>query len=85
MNSYPGNRSPRETLTRLLARVLILACLGACATTSDIDLSKVESKCGQQCSASYSECVSKFSFFPIHEQHVCTDALRLCAQSCPAR
>lgn len=56
-----------------------------CASTSDIDLSKVESKCGQQCSANYSECLGKFTFFPIQAQHQCTDALRLCAQACPAR
>jgi hypothetical protein len=59
--------------------------LAGCASTSDIDLSKVESTCGQACSARYSECVSKFTFFPIQVQHQCTDALRLCAQSCPSR
>ena len=62
-----------------------LLFLAGCASTSDIDLSKVESKCGQTCSANYSECVGRFSMFPIHQQNTCTDALRLCAQSCPAR
>lgn len=64
---------------------ILLAVLCGCASTSDIDLSKVESKCGQTCSANYSECLGKFTLAPIHMQHVCTDALRLCAQSCPAR
>ena len=59
--------------------------LTGCASTKDIDLSKVDSACVQACSANYSEGVSKFTFFPIQTQHQCTDALRLCAQSCPAR
>lgn len=70
---------------KLLLYLASSLVLTACASTSDIDLSKVESACGQQCSARYSECLSKFTFFPIHEQHVCTDALHFCAQSCPAR
>ena len=65
--------------------VLLLVFLSGCASTADIDMSKVESKCGQTCTATYSECVSKFTFFPIMVQHQCTDSLRLCAQSCPAR
>ena len=59
--------------------------LAGCASTSDIDLSKVDSKCGQTCSANYSDCLGKFTLFPIQAQHQCTDAMRLCAQSCPAR
>lgn len=59
--------------------------LAGCASTSNIDLSKVDSACGQTCSANYSQCVSKFTFFPLETQHQCTDALKLCAQSCPAR
>lgn len=65
--------------------VLVVCLLAGCASTKDIDLSKVESRCGQQCSANYSECVGKFTFFPIQTQNQCTDAMRLCAQSCPAR
>lgn len=68
-----------------MRRFLLCVLLTGCASTSDIDLSKVESKCGQQCSANYSQCVGGFSFFPIHTQHVCTDSMRMCAQSCPAR
>lgn len=63
----------------------ILIVLSACASTKGIDLSKVEPQCGQTCSANYSECVSKFTFFPLQTQHQCTDALKLCAQACPAR
>jgi hypothetical protein len=64
---------------------IVLLVLGGCESTSDIDLSKVDSQCGQTCSANYSACLSRFTFFPIQAQHECTDALRLCAQSCPAR
>jgi hypothetical protein len=63
----------------------VLVVLAGCASTKDIDLSKVESGCGQSCSVHYSDCVSKFTFFPLETQHQCTTALRLCAQSCPAR
>ena len=63
----------------------IVLLVTACASTRDIDLSKVQSACGKSCADNYSECLGKFTFFPIHEQRVCTDALRLCAQSCPAR
>lgn len=67
--------------------ILILAAsiLAGCASTANIDLSKAESTCGQTCSANYSQCVSRFSMTPFLQQHTCTDALRLCAQSCPAR
>ena len=63
----------------------MLLILAACASTKDIDLSKVESKCGQTCSANYSECLSRFTFFPLQGQHQCTTAMKLCAQACPAR
>lgn len=65
--------------------VTLAVALAGCASTKNIDLSKVEPQCGQSCSAHYSDCVSKFTFFPLETQHQCTDALRLCAQSCPAR
>lgn len=67
--------------------VFLIAAIGlvGCASTKAIDLSKVEPQCGQGCSARYSDCVSRFTFFPLETQHQCTDALRLCAQACPAR
>ena len=70
---------------RLIATLTASLCLAACASTSGIDLSKVEPQCGQNCSANYSTCVSKFTIFPLEVQHQCTTALKLCAQSCPAR
>lgn len=68
-----------------IAVIAGMGLLAGCASTSNIDLSKVESACGQTCSANYSECLSKFTFFPLQAQHQCTDALKLCAQSCPPR
>jgi hypothetical protein len=65
--------------------VVIAGMLTGCASTKNIDLTKVDPQCGQTCSGTYSECVSKFTFFPLEVQHQCTDALRLCAQACPAR
>lgn len=59
--------------------------LTGCASTADIDTSKVESQCAQRCSATYSECLGKFTFFPIQMQHQCTDAMRLCVKGCPER
>jgi hypothetical protein len=69
----------------MLAVITGTSLLAGCASTKDIDLSKVDPQCGQTCSANYSNCVSKFTFFPLEVQHQCTDALRLCAQACPAR
>jgi hypothetical protein len=69
-------------------RTFLAACimaLAGCASTADIDMSKYESTCGQLCTKNYSECLSKFTFFPIQAQHQCTDSLRLCAASCPER
>ena len=66
----------------LLASILVLA---GCASVSDIDTSQLEQGCAQACTARYSECLGKFTLFPIQAQHQCTDAMRLCAKSCPTR
>lgn len=72
--------------TRLATFALFgLFALAGCASTTNIDLSKVEPACGQKCSANYSGCGQGFQMFPIMVQHQCVDALRICAQSCPAR
>lgn len=68
-----------------IAGAALVFLLSGCASTADIDMSKVDPKCGQSCAANYSTCVGKFTFFPIMVQHECTDALRLCAQTCPTR
>lgn len=64
---------------------LLMISLTGCASTSDIDLSKVDTNCGQSCTKNYSDCLGKFTLFPIQAQHQCVDALRLCAQTCPPR
>lgn len=69
-------------------RALLLACvlaLTGCASVADIDTSRLEPGCAQACTAHYSECLGKFTLFPIQAQHQCTDAMHLCAQSCPSR
>ncbi|EIF32125.1 hypothetical protein BCh11DRAFT_07706 [Burkholderia sp. Ch1-1] len=66
----------------LLASILVLA---GCASVSDIDTSQLEPACAQACTARYSECLGKFTLFPIQAQHQCTDAMHLCAKSCPTR
>jgi len=70
------------TLRFLSVFALLLA---GCANVNDINMSAAESSCGQACSKSYSDCMSGFTFFPIQQQHQCTDAMRLCVKSCPAR
>ena len=70
---------------KYLTAIALTLSLAACASTKGVDLSKVESKCGQQCTANYSDCLSRFTFFPLQLQHQCTTALKLCAQSCPPR
>jgi hypothetical protein len=68
--------------TALLASILALA---GCASVSDIDTSQLEPGCAQACTARYSECLGKFTLFPIQAQHQCTDAMHLCAKACPTR
>lgn len=72
------------SMQRIALSALAVALAG-CVSTSNIDLSKVEPACGQQCSTNYSACGQNFTFFPIMQQNACVDALRLCAQACPAR
>jgi len=78
-----GRRAKRQMTQYGIALAIIW--LSGCASTKDIDLSKVEPACGQTCRTNYNECLSRFTLFPIQMQHECTTALRLCAQSCPAR
>lgn len=79
------NRATPDMKHLKLLLTLSIAALVGCASTSDIDMTKVESNCGQGCTRTYSECLGKFTFFPIQAQHQCTDAMRLCANSCPVR
>lgn len=65
--------------------LLLTLLLAGCASTADIDTSKVDPDCAHSCSANYSECLGKFTLFPIQAQHQCTDAMRLCVQACPTR
>ena len=65
--------------------LLLTVLLAGCASTADIDTSKVDPDCAHSCSANYSECLGKFTLFPLMAQHQCTDAMKLCVQACPAR
>ncbi len=56
--------------------------LSGCASVSDIDFSKADPACAQQCTDTYSRCVSGFTMFPIMQQHQCTDAYKGCVQVC---
>lgn len=66
---------------RLAAFLFPILILG-CASTSDIDFSKADPVCAQQCTDTYSSCVSRFTMFPIMQQHQCTDAYKMCVQTC---
>ncbi|WP_429409354.1 SHOCT domain-containing protein [Paraburkholderia sp. GAS82] len=65
--------------------LLLTLLLAGCASTAAIDTSKVDPDCAHSCSANYSECLGKFTLFPLMAQHQCTDAIKLCVQACPAR
>ncbi|MFM0335637.1 SHOCT domain-containing protein [Paraburkholderia fungorum] len=65
--------------------LLLTMLLAGCASVADIDTSKIDTTCAQSCTANYSECLGKFTLFPIQAQHQCTDAMHLCANACPAR
>lgn len=68
-----------------LAAVMAASLIAGCASTADINTSQAEAQCAERCSSTYSECLGKFTFFPIMLQHQCTDAMRLCVNACPAR
>jgi hypothetical protein len=72
-------------MQRIATIAILLAALAGCASTADIDLTKVEPACGHSCSTDYSQCLGQFTIFPIQAQHQCTEALRLCVQTCPPR
>ena len=59
--------------------------LAGCASVADIDTSKIDPSCAQSCTSNYSECLGKFTLFPLMAQHQCTDAMHLCAAACPSR
>ncbi|MDN7182949.1 SHOCT domain-containing protein [Caballeronia sp. SEWSISQ10-4 2] len=65
--------------------LLLTFLLAGCASVSDIDTSKIDAACAQSCTANYSECLGKFTLFPLMAQHQCTDAMHLCANACPSR
>jgi hypothetical protein len=67
------------------ALLLLMVLLVGCAGTADIDTNKVDSDCAHLCSANYSECLGKFTHYPLMAQRQCTDAMKLCVQAYPAR
>lgn len=69
-------------LKKIAISFAFVTILIGCASTSDIDFSKADPACAQQCTNTYSSCVSKFTMFPIMQQHQCTDAYKLCVQTC---
>ncbi|NYH24976.1 SHOCT domain-containing protein [Paraburkholderia bryophila] len=70
----------------MMKKILLLTMLLAgCASVSDIDTSKIDASCAQSCTSTYSECLGKFTLFPLIAQHQCTDAMHLCAAACPSR
>jgi hypothetical protein len=65
--------------------LLTVMLLTGCASVSDIDTSKADPDCAHSCAANYSECLGKFTLFPLMAQHQCTDAMHLCVEACPTR
>lgn len=63
----------------------VVLFISACASTADIDFSKADNACLQQCNKGYSDCMTPFTFFPIQTQHQCTDVLRVCVKTCPVK
>lgn len=72
-------------MKRKAIAVLTLYLLAGCASTRDIDMSKADSTCAQQCSANYSSCGQGFTMTPIMQQNQCVDALRVCVAACPPK
>ncbi len=73
-------------MKRTIFIVGFIFVLVGCASTSDIDLSKLETNCAHDCTKTYSNCVSNYTVNShVLLQRACTDALRLCAQTCPPK
>lgn len=65
--------------------LLAAAMVAACASTADVDTSKAEPACAQQCVANHQKCIGEFGLFPIYQQNNCVSTLKLCVNACPAR
>jgi len=72
-------------ISALFGALSLGVLLVGCASTADIDTSKADPACAQTCTANYSQCLGQFTLFPIQAQNQCTDALRLCVRTCPAK
>ena len=64
---------------------IVVATLLVSGCASVPDLSGKDGACVRECSTAYSQCLSKFSIFPLERQHECTSSLQLCGDSCPAK
>lgn len=70
---------------RIIYVGLCALALAACASTNDIDTSKAEPACAQQCVANHQKCINEFGLFPIYQQNNCVATTKLCVNACPAR
>ena len=72
----------------LLSVTIALPLLVGCAySIKDVDVSKVESTCARQCTATYSSCVSGGNQvgFKTETLRACKEGYEACIQTCPAK
>ena len=72
----------------LLSLSITLMFLAGCAySIKDIDVSKVESTCARQCTATYSSCVSGGNQvgFKTETLRACKEGYEACIKTCPPR
>ena len=68
--------------------VTAAALLSSCAySIKNIDVRKVEPVCARQCTATYSDCVSRGDQigFKTETLRACRDAYSACIETCPAK
>jgi len=72
----------------LISATVAVTLLSGCAySIRDIDVSKVESNCARQCTATYSSCVSGRNQvgFKTETLRACKEGYEACIKTCPEK
>ena len=73
----------KEVLMKAVSLVVLIMLLSGCVSIRDF--SDKDGTCVRECSTTYSECLSKFTLFPILHKNDCTSALNVCGSACPVK
>lgn len=73
--------------TLILFLLIFIALAGCAYSIKDIDVSKADSICTRQCTATYSQCVSTGPSvgFKTETLRACKEAYEICISTCPSK